>query len=235
MCFNRVHSIRIGAAVLGAVLLTAAGARPLAGRVAVPADHSGQVQVVDRIVAVVNDQIVTLIEVRVVEAFAIIEVPLSADLEASRRMILEKLIDQKVVVELARDKPPIDPVRIAAEIERIALRMGEEDLRSRLSRFGFTREDLRPYIEEKIRAETVILERFGRIVTVSLKEIEARYQDRFLPAEKAAGREPRPFLAVVDALEQEIKAEKISIQTALWVQSLRDQAEIEIRPDILKK
>jgi len=227
MCFNHVHSIKIGAAVLAAVLLSR--------RSAAPADSSGQTQVVDRIVAVVNDQIVTLIDVRVVEAFAIIEVPLAADLEASRWTILEKLIDQKVVVELARDKPPIDPTRITAALDRIALRMGEEDLRARLSRFGFTREDLRPYLEEKIRAETIILERFGRIVTVSLKEIETRYQDRFLPAEKAAGREPRPFLAVVDALEQEIKAEKISVQTALWVQSLRDQAEIEIRTDVLKK
>jgi hypothetical protein len=94
---------------------------------------------------------------------------------------------------------------------------------------------LRPYLEEKIQVETIIFERFGRIVTVSLKEIEARYQDRFLPAEKAAGREARPFLAVVDVLEQEIRAEKISVQAALWVQSLRDQAEIEIRPDVLKK
>jgi hypothetical protein len=40
---------------------------------------------------------------------------------------------------------------------------------------------------------------------------------------------------VVDALEKEIRAEKIAVQSALWVQSLREQAEIEIRADVLKK
>lgn len=227
MCFNKNCSFRIGAAVLAAVLFS--------GREAAPAVPAGQASVADRIVAVVNDRIVTWFDLRVVETFGIIEGPLAADLDAARRAILEKLIDRMVVADLALGKSPVDPDRVSAEIDRIALRFGEEEFAARLSRFGLTRGELRPYLEEKILVETVIAERFGRSVSVSLKEIETRYQDRFLPAEKAAGREPPAFLAVVDVLEREIRAEKISIQAALWIQTLRDQAEIEIRLETLKK
>jgi hypothetical protein len=225
MCFNHARHLRIGTAVLAAVLWS--------GR-AVPA-ACGQERIVDQVAAVVNERIVTLIDVQVVAVFGIFESALPTDAENAQRTILEKLIDLKVVLNLVRDRAPVDPARIEAEIGRIAARLGEEGLRARLSEFGFAREDLKPYLEEKLQVETVVGERFGRSVTVALKEIEARYQARIISADRTAGREPRPFLSVVDALEKEIRTEKIAVQAALWIQSLRDQAEIEIRPGVLKK
>lgn len=225
MCFNQARFLRLGTAVLAAFLWS--------GRAAPAA--CGQERLVNQVAAVVNERIITLIDVQVVTAFGIFEGVLSADAGSVLRATLEKLIDLKAVLDLVRDREPIDPLRVEAEVGRIAVRLGEERFRARLAEFGFSREDLKPYLEEKLQVETVIDERFGRSVTVSLKDIEARYQDRIVSADKIAGREPRPFLSVVDAIEKEIKAEKIAIQAALWIQSLRDQAEIEIRPGVLKK
>lgn len=189
----------------------------------------------DGVVAVVNDRIITLIDVQVVEEFGIIEGSPASDAESARQEILEKLINQKVILDLSRGRSSVDPGPVEAEIGRISARFGEEKMRALLSRFGIEIADLRPYIKEKLHVETVIADRFGRSVTVSLDEIEARYRDRYLVEEKAAGRTPLPFLDSVDALEKEIRAEKIAVQSALWVQSLREQVEIEIRPDLLKK
>ena len=189
----------------------------------------------DGIVALVNDRIVTLIDVQVVEAFGIVEGSPASDAGSARREILEKLVNQKVVLDLFRGRSLVDPGRIEAETGRISARLGEEAMGALLSRFGIGTEDLRPYIEEKLGVETVIADRFGRSVTVSLDEIESRYRDRYVPDEQAAGRTPLPFLEAVDALEKEIRAEKTAVQSALWVQSLREQAEVEIRPDLLKK
>jgi len=225
MCFNHARHLCIGTAVLAAVLWSGGAAR--AAR--------DQERVVDQVAAVVNEQIVTLIDVQVVAAFGIFESILPSDADNARRAILEKLIDLKAVLDLVRDRAPVDPARIEAEIGRIIARLGEEGFRARLSAFGFAREDLKPYLEEKLQVETIVGERFGRSVTVGLKEIEARYQDRIVSADRSAGREPRPFLSVVDALEKEIRAEKITVQAAFWIQSLREQAEIEIRPGVLKK
>jgi hypothetical protein len=225
MCFNQARLLRIGTAVLAAVLLS--------GRAAPAA--CGQERIVDQVAAVVNERIVTLIDVQVVTAFGIFEGELPPDAENARRAILEKLIDLKAVLDLVRDREPVNPTLVEAEVGRIAARLGEDAFQARLAEFGFSREDLKPYLEDKLQVEAVIGERFGRSVTVSLKDIETRYQDRIVSTDKSAGREPRPFLSVVDALEKEIKAEKIAVQAALWIQSLRDQAEIEIRPGVLKK
>ncbi len=187
------------------------------------------------IAAVVNERIITLVDIQIVEAFGIVEGPIGADLGAARLVILEKLIDQKVVLDLSRGQSPVDPARVDAEIARITGRLGEEETRARLARFGLSVADLRPYVEERLKVESVVADRFSRSVPVNLDEIEARYRDKYVPAEQAAGRTPRPFLEVVDALENEIRAEKIAVQSALWVQSLREQVEIEIRPEILKK
>ncbi|MBN1939657.1 MAG: hypothetical protein JW843_08725 [Candidatus Aminicenantes bacterium] len=196
---------------------------------------AAQERLVDGIAAVVNERIITLVDVQIVEAFGIVEGPIGADLGTARLAILQKLIDRKVVLDLSRGQAPADPARVEAEIVRIAGRLGEEETRARLARFGLSVSDIRPYLEEKLKVEAVIADRFSRSVPVNLDEIEARYRNTYEPGERAAGRTPKPFLEVVDDLENGIRAEKIAVQSALWVQSLRDQAEIEIRPDILKK
>ena len=223
MCSKKDRFSRLGGIVLAAALF--ASASPL----------FAQERIVDGVAAVVNDKVITLFDIEVVEAFGIVEGPIDADLSAARRSILERLIDRKIVLDLSRSQTPVDPARIEVELSRITGRLGEGEMRARLLRLGLAPADLRPYIEEALRVDSVIAERFSRTVTVNLDEIEARYRDRYVPAEQAALRTPKPFLEVVDLLENEIRAEKIGGQSVLWVQSLREQAEIEIRPDILKK
>jgi len=223
MCFKNVLRKGSGAAVFAAVLMVCGS----------PA--AAQERVVNGIAAVVNDRIITLVDVQIVEAFGIFKGPAGADSGSSRLAIVNKLIDQKVVLDLSRSRAPVDAGRIDAEIAWITGLLGEEETRVLLARFGIVLGDLRPYLEEKLRVESVVADRFSRTVMVNLDEIEARYREKYVPGEQAAGRTPRPFLEVVDALENAIRAEKIAVQSALWIESLRDQAEIEIRPDILKK
>jgi hypothetical protein len=223
----RRERMRIGA-VIGTGLLA------VLGMTAVSAGQA-RTEVVDCLAAVVNGEVITLADVRIAEAFGLAEaldVGTGAD---PRRVILEKLIDRKVVIDLAGDRATSDPGRVQTELDRIAARLGEAGLRQRLDAFGLIFENLRPYAEEKARAETIIANRFGRSVTVSLKEIETAYATRYAPAEKKAGRTPRPLIEIVEAIETDLRAAKIQEQSALWILNLRDQAEIEIHPDCLKK
>lgn len=225
MCFKKMRLRTIGTLVLALLPVLVSATGGTAG---------GRERIVDGIVAVVNSRIITLIDVQVVEAFGIVEgSPALPGGGRDLRDVLEKLISQKVVLDLVRGRSTADPARVEAEIERITARLGEEETGRRLARFGIGKDDLRPYVEEKLGVETVIAERFSRSVTVSLDEIETRYRERYLPAEQAAGRTPRPFLETVDVLEGEIRVEKTAAQSNLWVQSLREQAEIEIRPELL--
>jgi hypothetical protein len=93
---------------------------------------------------------------------------------------------------------------------------------------------LRPYVEERVRSRRIVDERFGRTVSVSLREIESFYNETYVPGRKAEGRSAQPLVEVLDAIEAEIKKAKIEAQAAAWIDGLREQAEVEIRRDCLR-
>jgi len=192
-------------------------------------------EIVDGVAAVVNGQVVTLVDVRIAEAFGLVETGPSAVPEERRRNTLERLIDRKVVIDLTRERSAVDPAKVALELGRLLARLGRDEAKIRLKAFGLEADDLRPYIEEAILSETIIANRFVHGAGVSLREIEAYYAGTFVPAQAKLGLAPTPMIDVLDALEAEIKAAKVGSQVALWIRNLRLQADIEIRAEILKK
>ena len=209
----------------------------LAGMLGGRALTAGQMrgETADCIAALVNDEVITLADIRIAETFGLVETLQEGMAPDARRAILEILIDRKVVLDLTRERTAFDPARVQTELSRIAARLGPEGMRERLAAFGLTLEDILPYIEEMVRVETIIADRFSRSVSVSLKEIESVYGNVYTPAETKDGRTPRPLVEMIETIEAGIRAGKIKGQAVLWIQNLRDQAEIEIRPDCLKK
>jgi len=209
-----------------AVVLAAGGAS--AGR-------AGQARVVNCIAAVVNDEIITRTDVEVAEAFGLADVPASAGAESRRPVILEKLIDRKLVLIQVRERSAATPPEaIEAEWKALADRLGPAGIRQRLERFGLSEADLRAILEQGVRYRLTIENRFGRSVSVTLKEIETYYNEIYTPGRAKDGAAVKPLTEVLDAIEAEIKRTKIAAEAALWLETLRDQAEVEIRPDCLK-
>jgi hypothetical protein len=191
-------------------------------------------EVVDGIAAVVNGLAVTLADVRIAEAFGLVEPGPSAVPEERRRFILERLIDRKVVIDLARERAPVDPARVSLELGRLLARIGRDEAKVRLDAFGLEADDLRPYLEEAILSDTIVAGRFVHGAGVSLREIETYYAETYAPAQVKLGRTPPPMIDVLDALEAELQGAKIGSQVALWIKNLRMQADIEIRSANLK-
>ncbi|MBM3294683.1 MAG: hypothetical protein FJY82_09175 [Candidatus Aminicenantes bacterium] len=210
-----------------AVLLPSAEPAPLPPR--------PQAEVVNCVAAVVNGEIITLVDVRIAETFGLAEALAEKASGDPRREILEALIDRKLVVGLAGERAAFETARVQAELDRIAGRFEPEELRRRLEPFGLSFDDLRPHAVEKVKAQTIVANRFERTIAVGLREIEAAYENAYAPAERNAGRTPRPFVEMIETLEAELRVRKVREQSSLWVLSLRDQAEIEIRPDCLGK
>ncbi len=218
--FFRVRLLALTALLLG-----------LTPRPAGPAQKSATV---DCIVAVVGSRIISLTDVRLAEAFGVFEIGEEADPAKRRRLILEKLIDQKVVVELARENVPVGTDKVEKAWTALLDRIGRDEARRRLGSFGAESVDLLPYLEEKLLAEAIIESRFSRGAPVTLKEIETYYAETYAPARKAAGLAVPPLVEVADVLESEIQKGLMAGRAAQWIRSLREQAEIEIRPDCLK-
>lgn len=203
------------------------GAAPLSGQ--------EREEMVDCIAAVVNGEAITLADVRIAETFGLVDALREGMTADPRRAVLEALVDRKVVAGLGRERTAFDPARVQDEIDLLSGRLGADGLKARLAEYGLTLDDLRAYFQEKNRVESIVADRFSRSVTIALKEIETVYADVYVPAETKAGRTPRPLVEMIEPLEAELRAAKIKDQSVAWVRSLRDQADVEIRPDCLKK
>jgi hypothetical protein len=204
------------------------------GTIPCAAGQAQRTETVNCIVAVVGSRVISLTDVRLAEAFDVFDVGGEADAAKRRRLILEKLIDQKVIVDLTRENIPVGAEKVEKAWTALLDKIGKDEARRRLEAFGAEPVDLLPFLEEKLLAEAVIESRFSRGAPVSLKEIEAHYAETYAPARKAAGLSVRPLIEVVDAVESEIQRGKMAERAAQWVKNLRGQAEIEIRPDCLK-
>jgi hypothetical protein len=207
---------------------------PAAGRPAAP-QQPQKTEVVDCLAAIVDGRPITLADVRIAEAFGLVDAGTSSAPEARRRAVLERLIDRKVLIDLARERAPVDPEKVAQELGRLLTRLGRDEAKARLASFGLDVEDLRPYLEEGVLSETIVASRFVHGAAVSLQEIETYYDETYVPAQTKLGRPIPPLIDVLDSLEAEIKAAKVESLVALWIKNLRQQASIEIRPDCLNK
>jgi len=213
------------AAVIAAAVLGAGGGASASIR---------QVDVVNCVVAEVNSQMITLVDVKIVDAFGFFETEAAAGPLERRRFVLEKMIDQKVVLDLAREKASVDPAAAAAELSGMLAKIGKEEAQRRLDEFGLEPADLLRYVDEKLLSEMIINGRFGRGVGVSLEEMESFYTQTYKPERVKKGLEVMPLVEVLDALESEIRKAKVESQSADWIKKLRLEAEIVIRPDCLK-
>jgi hypothetical protein len=219
---NGMRRIAFAAAVLTGALLFAPRAR-------------GQSNVVDCVVAVVNNQVISLYDVKVVEAFGLFDAPAVPDELGRRRFLLDRLIDQKVAIDLARGNAPVDEKKVDDERNRLLSSLGRDEAQRRLAEFGLDEDGLRPYCRERVLSDTIVADRFARSVAVSLQEIEDYYVKTYALAVAKRGELAKDMLEVLPEIEAEIKKAKIEAEVALWIKNLRQQAEIEIRPDCLGK
>jgi len=191
-------------------------------------------EIIDRIVAVVNEKVITLTDVRIAEAFGLYSGDIEEEGGDSRLLILERLIDQKVVIQLSREEVLIKSEELDGLLMQITQRLGADEVERRLMQFGLSREDLKDCIREIIRYQAILSQIFSRVNPVSLKEIEDYYQEIYIPAQKEKKADPKPMMEILDEIETSVKREKTKAQIEDWINNLREKSDIQITKDGLK-
>jgi hypothetical protein len=191
-------------------------------------------QTVNSIVAVVNGEVITLLDVLVTAEFGL--APAGAtDAEADpRQAALEALIDRKIVLDLAQEARGADRTEVAAAVAELRLSMGEEVFAAKLAKLGLAAKGLEPYLEERILYERALAMRFSQSVPVSLTEIERHYRDIYIPEQTRLGRAVEPLERAGEAIEAKLRAGRRAQQMNAWVRDLRKRADIQIKKDRLK-
>jgi peptidyl-prolyl cis-trans isomerase SurA len=184
-------------------------------------------ETVDRIVAVVNEQVITLTDLRISEAFGLHDEELKERSGNLRPLILERLIDQKLVIALAGEDIFVENEELDSYQARIIEKLGNEEVRGKLEEFGLNWEDLRAYILEKIIYQKIISRKFDQRIIVSLKEIEDYYKQSYVSSQREKGLESRPMMEILDEIESLIIQEKVKTQINDWIKNLRKKADIQ--------
>ena len=192
-------------------------------------------ETVDRIVALVNEKVITLTDMKIAEAFNFYDEELEGFNGNSRSFILEKLINQKLVIQLSSERVSVEKEKMDMALNMIIEKMGIDNVERKMAEFGLGWEDLREYVWEKILYQTIISQRFSRVIIISLKEIEGYYHQVYIPRQKEKGAEPEPMIEILDEIESILRQERIKEQVDEWIGNLKKNANIQVKREALEK
>ena len=121
--------------------------------------------VIDRIMAVVSQQPITLSDVDAAIQFQLVPVP--AGTPDATGYVLERLIDRSLMLaDVDRFQPPEpDPVEITIRVDEMQARAGSAAAFDKsLVVTGMTREQLRRFVRDTLRMNIYIAQRFGPVL-----------------------------------------------------------------------
>ena len=124
--------------------------------------RNSTLDVIDRILAVVSGQPITLSDVTAARQFGLIQVPPGTPDPVA--YTLDRLIERTLVLaEVERFQPPEpDPVEMTLRIDELERRVGSAAaLEKSLAVVGMTRDQLRRHFRDDLRITTYLNQRFG--------------------------------------------------------------------------
>jgi hypothetical protein len=198
------------------------------------AASAGPAQTVNCVVAVVNGEMITLLDVEVAAAFGLGQDPAVEGLTDPRLAALDALIDRKIVLDLAREVRGVNKDELAAAVADLTKSVGEDAFSAKLAKFGLTPKDLEPYLQDRILYDRALALRFSQSIPVSVTEVERHYRDIYVPEQARRGVAAEPLDQVAGTIQVKIRDERRAQQTAGWVRDLRKNADIQIKKDCLK-
>ena len=182
-------------------------------------------ELLDRVVAQVNGDSITLSEVRVAVRLALIEVPSDVDpVPAAVRALINRHL---MVIEVDRF-PPIEPELyiLEREVERLRTTVGNSlDVEEFIRLNGLTGTEIYELARENLRIQAYLNQRFGTTVYVTEEEVAQYYSDH--PDEFQRDGEPMTFSDAAPVARERASVVRRQITIEQWLRDLRDRADIK--------
>jgi len=198
----------------------------LAAVMAIPRGSLAAQEVVDRIVARVENDVILLSDVR---ALARYQQFLDGKPETDDQ-ILDRLIDQWIVrteAEASRSPRPSD-----ADIDRGLSRVrdsfrSDEEYQARMKQAGLSEQDVQAMVVSQLYLSNYLDSRFRAAVHIDPKEVEDFYQTAVVPRAKARGQEPPSLDAARDSIQEALVQNGINQQAEQWLKESRLRLHIQ--------
>jgi hypothetical protein len=186
-------------------------------------------QVVDRIVAHIEDDIVTQSEVQELAAYQEL---VDGHAESDDR-VLNELIEQWVVNNEATSTqfPPAAESEVNREVARIQGRFPSPQAYSqRLVELGLTPEAVKRMVAREIYLARYLDYKFRPAVQVSDDDIAKYYKEQLVPTLTAKGQAAPPLDKVTEQIREVLVQQGVSERAATWFDETKSRLKIQIEP-----
>jgi peptidyl-prolyl cis-trans isomerase SurA len=222
---NRVRTKKMVAVVALALFI---------GAVVLPSALAGQV--IDRIVATVNGNIIlqsdwdegqryeALLNGRALDQFT----------DDDRRAVLDRLIDQELLGEQMKSasfqhaSESEAAARVAEARKQYPEAATDEGWKLVLSRYGLAEKDLVTHVQQQIDLMRLVDAHLRPAVQIDSKTIEAYYREKFVPQLKQSLVAEVPSADVAAKIRELLTQEKVNELMISWLQSLRSESKLSM-------
>jgi hypothetical protein len=189
---------------------------------------SARAEILDRMLATVNGELITESEVRWALALDPELEPLSLSPE-NKRIMLARLMDQKILGQEAAKIPQNPPAEeeITEYIEELIRAFpSREVFQSRLKRVGLDPTSLRDIARRRIELLKYVDFRFRSFVLIQPEEIERYYNEVLIPRLRNRGMTVRSLEEVQAEIEARLADQRINDELDRFLDEARDAAQI---------
>ena len=195
---------------------------------------------IDRIVAIVNGQVVLDSDVNEERRFEAIQpYPGTVGTESTRDREIERLVNRELILQQAKLQTDqnITDADVDKEIDGLRKTLPackridcstDAGWDHYLASEGFTPAEFHFRWQQRMQVLAFIQERFGAGTTVSESQVREFYQTTMLPQYAKAHTKPAPLSAVEPRIKEVLQQQQISNLLRDWLQSLRAQGSITI-------
>lgn len=183
--------------------------------------------VIDKIAAIVNDDVVTQTEVTQVEK-------LNLDLSdlPSYGSALQDRINHHLILQQMRKQPPLDVTEdeIQSAINSYVNKQGgTDDLLLFLHGIGMNYSDFEQEVREEIYIHRFLSDRFRPFVNVSIEEAEKYYNEVYKPELEKRGEQVPPFPETFNDVQDRLARDRMETHVREWLDEQRKTASISIK------
>ena len=218
---TRIHFGWIAAALVAAVFF-------------LPASNRASAEVVDRIVAIVNGQVILQSDWDEGLSYeALLTNRSLADFtDDDRRAVLDRLIDQELLHQQMKsaDFPHATDAEVAARLDEARKLYPQaaspEGWQKILAQFHLTEKDLDLHLRQQIDLMRQVDARLRPAVQIDSKSIEAYYRQQFVPQLQQSGSREIPLSDVSGRIRELLTEKKVNELLVSWLQTLHSEGNI---------
>jgi len=183
---------------------------------------SSQPELVDRIVAIIDRDVVTLSEAEQAVGFLELRGVENVDLADVVERLIEARLIERDVLRFTNDPLPEEPVLQAVA----SLREGfstEDAFEARLAERGITEEELFSELRRQLIVTRYLERRFRALAFVTEEEIQSYFDAEVVPELPA---QRRPTLEELDQIRRILEERKFNERVEQWLDGLKERARI---------